>query len=55
MSNKLKLAGILGSNMIIQRDLPFRIWGTDESSDTVQVIFENNTYEGKTVNGASGS
>ncbi len=51
MSGSLKLAGILGNGMVIQRDEPFRIWGHDDNSDVVKVLFENKTYEGKTENG----
>lgn len=46
-----KLAGILSSGMVIQRNEKFHIWGTEDTLDVVKVVFENNTYESKVIDG----
>lgn len=48
---RTKLAGIIGSGMVIQRNEKFHIWGTEDSLDVVKVVFENSTYEAKVIDG----
>ena len=47
MNGKTKLAGILGSGMVIQRDEPFKIWGSDEGVSEVTILFEGKEYKGE--------
>ncbi len=44
MGTKTKLAGILGNGMVIQRDQPFKIWGSDVEAKFVKVFLEKNEY-----------
>src|SRR4051812_27341412 len=40
---QLKLPNVLGSNMILQRDMPVPIWGWAKQSSTVMVKFAGQT------------
>lgn len=46
-----KLAGILGSGMVIQRNKDFHIWGNEDTLNKVSVVFEGNTYETEVCDG----
>lgn len=46
-----KLAGILCSGMVIQRNEEFHIWGTEDTLSSIKVVFENIEYEATVVDG----
>lgn len=42
---EVKLARIFTSNMVIQRDLDFCIWGWGDANEEIEILFNNITYK----------
>ena len=47
----MKLAGIFGNRMVLQRDRENHIFGHEDKADKVEVSFEGNTYTGNVTDG----
>ena len=45
---QFRLPKILGSNMVLQRDQPTKIWGWAKPGTTVEVVFDGKSYKGQT-------
>ncbi len=48
----LKLPGIFGNNMVIQRDRSFIVWGTEDAAPEVTVVFEGRSFSGEVKDGS---
>ena len=48
----LKLPGIFGNNMVIQRDRSFIVWGTEDAAPEVTVILEERSFSGDVKDGS---
>ena len=47
----VKLPRIFQSNMVLQRDMPCRIWGWADKNETITIETEGNSYKTKTKDG----
>lgn len=47
----IKLPRIFQSNMVLQRDMPVRIWGWSDKNETIIIETENKIYKTKSSNG----
>ncbi|MDR2119287.1 MAG: sialate O-acetylesterase [Tannerella sp.] len=41
---QVRLPGLIGDNMLLQRDTPVKLWGWAASNEPVKLIFEKRTY-----------
>ena len=44
----IKLPHIIGDNMVVQRDIPFKIWGWADKGEKITITFNGQTVSGKT-------
>ena len=44
----IKLPGLITDNMVLQRDMPLKIWGWADAGETVVVSFKGNNYQATT-------
>lgn len=42
--SKVKLPALVGSNMVLQRDKPIKIWGTADPGEKLSILFVGKTY-----------
>ena len=47
----IKLPALFQSNMVLQRDKPCNIWGTADNGEAISLLFQNQKYSTKAVNG----